>query len=44
MGLGNKAILGTYVQYKEMQPLKIGKERKSHGKNPPPKRGNLVKD
>ena len=24
---------------KEMQPLKMGKERKPHGKNPPPKRG-----
>ena len=38
MGPGNKAMLGTHVQCKEMQPLKIGKERKPHGKNPPPKK------
>ena len=39
MGPSNKAMLGTHVQCKEMQPLKMGKERKPHGKNPPPKRG-----
>ena len=39
MGPGNKAMLGTHVQCKEMQPLKMGKERKPHGKNPPPKKG-----
>ena len=39
MGPNNKAILGTHVKYKEMEPLKMGKERKQHGKNPPPKRG-----
>ena len=39
MGPDNEAMLGTHVQCKEMQPLKMGKERKSHGKNPPPKKG-----
>ena len=39
MGPNNEAMLGTHVQCKEMQPLKMGKERKPHGKNPPPKRG-----
>ena len=39
MGLDNEAMLGTHVQCKEMKPLKIGKEGKPHGKNPPPKRG-----
>ena len=44
MGSRNEAMLGTHVQCKEMQPLKMGKERKTNGKNPLPKRGNLVKD
>ena len=44
MGPSNEAMLGTHVQCKEMQPLKMEKERKPHWKNPPPKRGNLVKD
>ena len=39
MGPNNKAMLGTHVQCKEMQPLKMGKEGKPHGKNHPPKRG-----
>ena len=33
-GPGNKAKKGTHVQ---MQPQKMGNERKSHGKKPPPK-------
>ena len=44
MGPGNNAMLGIHVQCKEMQPLKMGKERKLHGKNSPQKRGNLEKD
>ena len=37
MGPDNKAMLGTHVQCKEMQPLKMGKERKPRVKNPPQK-------
>ena len=41
----NKAMLGTHVQCKEMQPHKMGKERKPRGKKSPPKRGenNMLK-
>ena len=36
MGPNNKAKKGTHVQMHK-QPQKMGKERKPHGKNPPPK-------
>ena len=39
MGPINEAMLGTHIQYKETQPLKMGKERKLRGKNSAPKRG-----
>ena len=42
MGPDNKAILGTHVQCK-MQPHKMEKEGKPHGKNPPPKTGKNMK-
>ena len=39
MGLDNNAKKGTHVQ---MQPQKMRKERKPHGKNPPTKRGRIM--